>query len=448
MIKNEKAFADALLSANEWWATGKSRIAERYRKKRAAFQQVKKEMDSKRIVIISGPRRVGKSVLLHQLGQDLMDSGVPRENIVYYQLDDPSIFPYSDEPLKDIIEYAQARSKGRLFVLLDEIQAYKEWYKWVKAFQDRGLDIKFVLSGSASLNIQADANKYLRGRTAEVEIYPLGFNEFLFFSGIEPPRMDKKDAASIAITYEKISSALEEYLLVGGFPEWFEIKGEADAKERWLGHLLADVPKKAIYEDIAAYFNIRNPKVIDLLLSILAANQSKILSYEAINEVVNLNRATLLDYIGFLKSSYLVFEIPVYGPPKKQMKAMKKFLLSDQGLRNALMKEYSLKEENMGFAVENVVGIALALNCRPVAYWKEQAYEVDFVAGGIPVEVKYRNVVDEKDCRGLLKFMEKYGKGFGVVITKDRFEERTAGGKRIRFVPFWMFLLDPKRHLS
>jgi predicted AAA+ superfamily ATPase len=444
MINDEKAFAAALLNVNEWWVTGKSRKAARYPKKRAVFSKLKQELASKRVVILSGPRRVGKSVLLHQLVQELIDSGVDKECVLYYQLDDPTIFPYSDEPIKDMIDNALAKSKGKAYVFLDEIQAYKEWYKWIKSYYDRDLDIKFVLSGSSSLTIQTDANKYLRGRTVEVELFPLDFREFLFFSDVAVPDMKKTDAVSLLAAHKKLAKTLDEYLLVGGFPEWFEVKNEEAAQERWLAHLLADVPKKAIYEDIAVYFNIRNPKVLDLLFSILAINQSKILSYEKLNEVANLDRATLLSYLEFLKSSYLVLDVPIYGSPRKQIKAMKKFLIIDQGLRNALMKEYVLKEDNRGFIIENLVGIALSLNYKNITYWKDQTYEVDFIVNDIPFEVKYQNVINENDFRCVLKFLEKFKKGQGVVITKDIYDEKTIEGMKISFLPFWLFLLEPK----
>lgn len=448
MIKDEVLFAGVLSNVNEWWFTGKAVKAGRYAKKRAIFDKLARELESNRVLILSGPRRVGKSVLLHQLIQSLIDSGTPSRNIVYYSLDDPSIFPYSDEPVRDIIDYAFAHANGKKYVFLDEVQACNDWYKWVKSSYDNaGREIKLVLSGSSSMKIQSDANKYLRGRTTEFEIFPIDFREFLFFSGRTAPEI-KDDSASLAVIQRQLRPVLEEYLLVGGFPEWFEIKNEFDAKERWLSHLIGDVPKKAIYEDIAVYFNIRNPKMIDLLLNVLAINQSKIISYEKINEVLNVNRATLLSYIAFLESSYLVLGVPVYGGPKKQLKAMKKFLFIDQGIRNAIMKHYVIQEANAGFIAENLVGVNLALNCGNITYWREQAVEVDFIANNIPIEVKYQNQVSEKDCSGVMKFLERFDKNLGVIITKNLSCEKTIRDKKIRFIPFWRFLLEgPKKFL-
>ncbi|MFH0713175.1 MAG: ATP-binding protein [Candidatus Micrarchaeota archaeon] len=443
MINDEIGFVNELLKVNEWWATGTSRKAEKYPKRRTVFSKLETELQSNRVLMLFGCRRVGKSVALHQLIQKLLDSRVPRENILYYQLDDPSLLSYASEPVKDLIEYALSKkNRGKTYVFLDEVQASQEWYKWIKAYQDRQLDLKFVLSGSSSLRIQTDANKYLRGRTTEVEMSPLGFREFLEMNEIEIPHV-KKDAASLSVAKTKLSKPLEEYMLVGGFPEWLEVKKQEDSVQRWMSHLLSDVPKKAIYEDIAVFFGIRNPKVLDLLLNFIAVNQSKILSYEKMSQTVGIDRLTILNYLEFLKASYLIFEIPVYGSPKKQIKAMKKFLVTDQGLRNSLVKEYSLREDNQGFIVENLVGTTLYSNFESVTYWREQKHEVDFVAGDIPIEVKYKNVIGKGDLNGLLKFLEKNGKNKGAVITKDKFGRETIENKQITFIPFWLFLLEP-----
>lgn len=444
MIKDEKRFEEALTKLNEWWDAGQSIKASHYSKKRAIFSKIRIELDSKRIVILTGPRRVGKSVLLQQLIQELLDSGVNANNILYYQMDLPSIYSTTDQPLDDIIEYARSKVKGKIYIFLDKIQAFKEWYKWIKSYYDREIDIKFVLSGSSSLRIQREANKYLRGRTVELELFPLDFKEFLMLRNVKIPKINRKNNLSMIHAREQLKESIEQYMLVGGFPEWFDIKDEKYPKERWLTHLIADVPKKAIYEDIATFFNIRNPKLIDMLLSTLAVNQSKIISYEKLNEVVGLDRGTLLSYIEFLKSSYLILEVPVYGRPLKQVKAMKKYLLIDQGLRNSLVMNYSLKEDNKGFIVENIVGRILVLNHSNVTYWRDQKYEVDFVMNDIPVEVKYKNLIKEKDYAGLLKFLEKHKQKYGVVITKDQFEEKKINGKKIKFIPFWLFLLEGK----
>ena len=446
MIKYEKGFFEALLSENPWWKTGQVPLATLYPKKRAVYKKLEPELSTKRILTVSGPRRVGKSVLLHQLIKTLIERGTPPHAITYYSMDDPAILAHADSPIQDIVDFAQNRSlENRTYVFLDEIQTNKGWHQWIKAYYDREARIKFILSGSSSLDIQTEANQYLRGRTVDIEVRPLDFIEFLEFIGTPPPDSNIQDPVGLLAAEKQIRPFIEEYLLVGGFPEWFDIRNETNARQRWLTHLLSDIPKKAIYEDVAVQFNIRNPKVIDLLLSLLALQQSKILSYETLNETVQLDRATLLNYLEFLKASYLVLEVPLFAPPKKQLKAMKKFLIADPGLRNSIVKQYDLTEENKGYQVENAVGIALSTRSEHLTYWRHQNHEVDYVADDVPIEVKYRNDIKDKDLRGLLKFLETEDKPIGIVITKNQTEEKSFGTKKIRFMPLWKFLVETKR---
>ena len=194
-------------------------------------------------------------------------------------------------------------------------------------------------------------------------------------------------------------------------------------------------------------FGIKNPRVLELILTFIAANQSKILAYETINDVAKLDRSTLLNYLEFLKSSYLLVEILKFARLKEQLKAKKKFLLLDQGIRNAILKEYEIREENLGFVIENVVGNRLYLiskeKNRNLFYWKIND-EVDFVLRGekiLPVEVKYRDEIKAKDIKGLLNFMEKFKVKEGFVITKSLLKREKMRGKFLYFIPCWLFLL-------
>ncbi|MBE0478025.1 DUF4143 domain-containing protein, partial [Candidatus Aerophobetes bacterium] len=240
----------------------------------------------------------------------------------------------------------------------------------------------------------------------------------------------------------------KEYLSVGGFPEWFEIKKQFDTRLRWFTMLIEDIPKKAIYEDIASLFGIRNVKILEQVFAFIAAHQSKLLSYETINDVVKLDRSTLINYIEFLKSSYLIAEILKFAGIKEQIKAKKKFLVIDQGLRNAILKDYEVKEDNLGFIFENVIGIALFLFCKKnyanLNYWKPND-EVDFVISDkeiIPVEAKYKKRILEKDKDNLKNFMRKFRKDKAFLITKNLYGQERIGKSLLYFIPAEIFLLS------
>ena len=451
MIKDSAAFRKELEKVNEFWSFGEiSALKGKTIIERRVFKELFEELTAKRILTITGPRRVGKTILMKRLIQELLKT-VPKQNILYYSMDDPSVFAFSDNPMKDIIDYflEEVAANDRKYIFLDEIHMYKDWYKWVKAYYDRGTNIKFIISGSASFALQREANKYLRGRTLEFEIMPLTFREFLErkecrialnLSLGQMSTLESLDASILNKTYSEIKEFFNEYLSVGGFPEWFETNN----KEKWFKELLTDIPKKAIYEDLANLFKVKSPYLLEAILAFIVANQSKILSYEKINEIASLDRETLNNYIEYLKSTYLITAIFKYGKTvKEQLKSMKKYCCIDQGLRNAITKEFELNENNIGFVVENVVGIHLHSNAKQYnkkLFYVKNGGEIDFLLKNkevLPIEVKYKENIKENEITTLLKFVETNNCKWGIVVTKNLYKK---SGK-ILFVPAWLFLL-------
>lgn len=457
MIRNNVEFRRELEKINEWWLTSTVREAGLYPLKRDHFSILKKEIEGPRITIIAGPRRVGKSILIKQAIEDLIQKGNNPRNILYYSMDDPSLSVYSEEVFKDLVDYFSDNIalEGKKYIFLDEIHLFNGWYKWIKAFYDRKKDIKFVITGSSSLHLQKEANFYLRGRTSEIEMFPLNFFEFVKFSGIKTEKIGYQELLGLdEFEVRKIQSNLRnsfnEYLTVGGFPEWFEIRNHEDAKLRWFTMLIEDIPKKAIFEDITTLFEIRNAKILEQVFAFIVAYQSKIISYETINDVVKLDRATLINYIEFLKSSYLLAEVLKFAGIKEQIKAKKKFLVIDQGLRNAVLKEYEIREENLGFVLENVIGINLFLHCKrndkKLYYWKIND-EIDFVISNkeekaIPVEVKYKNIINDADKKSSNNFLKRFRKEKAFLITKNLYGKEKLSQGILYFIPADILLLS------
>ncbi|MDI6731020.1 MAG: ATP-binding protein [Candidatus Margulisbacteria bacterium] len=449
MIANLIEFSRELEKVNEWWLTKAVIEEELYPFKRALFSKLTDALPGRRIMLLLGPRRTGKSVLLKQMIASLLSSGIEPASILYYSLDDPSLAAYSDNLIKDLIDYHAENivSGKKRYIFLDEVQSFPGWHKWIKTFYDRNPSIKFILSGSASITLQNEANQFLRGRTFELSLFPLDLNEFLALSGQRQSYSSLEDLLKltpieISTMGKKIMPLFKEYALVGGFPEWFQAK--PFGIEAWFNSLISDVPKKSIYEDIAKLYGIKSPRMLELILTFIISHQSQILAYETINEAVGLDRATLVNYIEFLKSSYLLIDILKFAKIKEQLKAKKKFLAVDQGLRNAILKDYKIQEENIGFIIENMVGIKCSQAAgQGVYYWRNNG-EIDFILKGqavSPLEVKYKNQIKKEDLSSILFFLNKMKLPKGMVITKDLFQKKTIDNKQIIFVPAWLFLL-------
>jgi len=435
-----------LLRTNPWWATG---IVDKARSKisRENLPRIMKELSLERTVQLLGPRRAGKTTTIHMIIDKLIGSGVGPERLLYVSLDDPMLRNFCSEPLSDTLEFFLGNApKGRNYAFLDEVQKVKGWYEWIKGYHDREQNLKMVISGSSSLALQKEANTYLRGRVISFVQHPFNLREFLGMDGfkIETPHF-LDDSLEMSKKYGSIRDHLMEYLRVGGYPEWFQLRTVPDSSV-WFDRLYEDVPKKAFYEDIVELFNIRSPRALELLFVFIAQNQSRILSYEAMNRIVGLDRSTILDYLAYLKASYLVIEVPVFSEKiSTQEKSMKKYLISDQGIRNGILKEYSIKEENLGFIVETVVGIYLHRFCEEnglsLNYVKSNG-EIDFILTGkdrtVPVEVKTSDRF--KISTTMKNFIKEKGSPFGVVITDRSAGQFEVEEIMIREVPLWVLL--------
>lgn len=443
MIKNLEMLSKKIRWINEWWNTG-NKINMPEIMEREIFGDICQHLITYRIIQLLGARRVGKTTLLKQTVNYLLEKENPR-NIFYCSLDDPAWSVLTENPLDDVLDYflENVAQDGKKYVLFDEVHTIRDWYKWMKSFFDKYAerDIKFIISGSSSLTLQKEANQYLRGRTMDLTVFPLSFNEFLKFNGINVEKkyfvdVKRMDVFEVEKIKKDVSRFFMDYLLVGGFPEWFSTKDV----HVWFENIINDIPKKAIYEDVANLFNIKSPKTLENIFEFIVENQSRILSYEKINEIAGLHRSILLNYIEYLKNSYLIVEVPKFAKTiKEQIKSQKKYLCIDQGLRNAVFKDYEIRLDNIGFIVENAVGIHLALQGK--TYYIRDNGEIDFIYSDkniIPIEVKYSENPDV--TKMLLNFIDRHNLQEGIVISKNSFKKEVINRTTIYFIPAWFFL--------
>jgi len=462
MIKDAPGFRRELEKYNAHWLTGMPEEEARFPFHREELEALYADRGARKVSVVTGPRRSGKTVLLRHLIARLIKDGARARSLLYCSLDNSRLAAMSEDLVRDVVEFwlEEVAADGPRYVLLDEVHLLEGWYSGIKALHDLESDLKLYISGSASLAIQVKAEQYLRGRCLIHEIWPLDVSGYLGLTGAVhakrpqagatatgPPR----DALSSDAQLRALSGDFKRYLLVGGFPESVEV-GDVS---RWFELLTGFVAQRAIYTDIAATFNIRAVKVLDSILHHIVSNQSRLLTYESINEVAGLKHEVLLDYIEYLKGSYLIVEVRKLAPTvKEQLKSRKKYLCSDQGLRNALLAEHALTSDNEGLVVENVVGMhlfmAAARSGRQVFYWKEDG-DVDFVVKGrepLLVEVKYRNRVDGGDVARVRDAMDATGAQMAYIVSKRDFNVVKEKGQEIRIVPAAVFCRWVREYVS
>jgi len=453
-----------LQEVNEWWRTGAVAPVFLQPNRRSEFDELVSLLNKERITAIIGPRRVGKTTLMYQLIDHLLQGGTRKENILFMSMDDPLITTVVD-PLKIMMdEYLEkiikkpVRDIERLYIVIDEIHFLKDWNLWLKRYYDLKYNIKFIVSSSSATHLLKFSKESLVGRITEVKTMPLNFKEFIKLKGssdLLKPYATRDlchlnvDELFFELTQfqNEIVLYFNEYLVAGGYPEYFK---ENDIR-MWQDTLLSDVIEKTVYRDIAVLYQIKNPQYLEKILIYIAQNNCQPVSFNKIAQALSISTDTIINLIYYLESTYLIGSLPLYSKNvKKQIKSNRKFFIIDSGLRNALLRIRDIAGENIGLLVESAIDSNLMATkesmrlpeIRNISYFRDkQKHEVDIIleldGRTVPIEVKYQNHIYNHDLKNLLYFMDLHDLVFGVVVTKNLFEQRGD----ILCIPAWMFLL-------
>ena len=268
---------ETLSRINRWWGTGKVDKNFLYPAVRREFQRIITLLGQDRILSIIGPRRSGKSVLLTNTIDYLLKQGVHPQRILFLSGDDPALFAgivsmgdVLEKYANDVIHESFNELTSKIYILIDEVHALPDWQVWLKSYYDRRLSIKFIVSGSSSTHLFQGSKESLLGRIESIPILPLSFRQFCYFWSVykHEPRLIEfiqllpdgnvfSDPAKYYHMLDQnrwkwepfkplISGILKEYLLVGGYPEYFTTPNIA----LWQKRLIDDIIGQGLYRDI------------------------------------------------------------------------------------------------------------------------------------------------------------------------------------------------------
>ena len=464
----------SLIANNTWWNNEGINPQFLLGRKREEFNNIRSQLEEKRILSIIGPRRVGKSTLIYQTIDYLINQKkIDKKRILLFSGDDPSLFFNEDDKLSnvleiyfnEILEENISKLKSKVYIFIDEIHFIKNWQNYLKICFDRKYNIKFIISGSSSLHLFKDANESLLGRIENIFVLPLSFNQFINFyrtyiskkDDIILPKFDLDNPDISFKNLEKIfynddlkiniKKILNEYILVGGYPEYFEEK-DIDV---WQKHLSDDVISRGIYKDILTIYNIKSPEILEKLLYYIASNNSQTFSYSGMTGNFSIDTVTLITYIGYLKQAFLINVLENYSTNiGKIIRSNKKLSILDNGIENSLLKRKEINQNDIGHIIEGIVDFDIRLICEKenynqYYYRNSKKEEIDIILDRkidiIPIEVKYTNKIEVSDIDIISKFIEKnksnvIGKtNYGIIITKDIFKREN----NLFYIPYWLF---------
>lgn len=463
----------SLMITNPWWNNEKINEQFLLGRKRKEFENIIEYIDNKRILSIIGPRRVGKSTLIYQTINYLIEKQkIDNKRILLFSGDDPSLFFDENDKLSDVLEVyfneileeSISKLKSRVYIFIDEIHFIKNWQNYLKTYFDRKYNIKFIITGSSSMHLFKDANESLLGRIENIHVLPLTFNQFMNFymtyisktDDILIPKFNFNNIDDVMKKLEKIyydqklklkiQKILKKYMIVGGYPEYFEIKDI----EVWQKQLSEDIITRGIYKDILTIYNIKSPEILEKLLYYIASNNSQSFAYSGIASTFGIDTVTTMTYLGYLKQAFLINILENYSNNiAKVIRTNKKLSILDNGIQNSLLKQKDIDSNMAGHIVESMVDFDFRLLCekenyKQFYYRNKDKEEIDIIIDRnidiIPIEVKYTNQIENSDLKVINKFIESHkDKGInqakcGIVITKNILKKE---GK-LYFVPYWL----------
>lgn len=383
-------------------------------------------------LIITGLRRTGKSVFSFSI--------LKGKKYGYINFEDERLSNLNVNEMNRVLEAIYSLKGNVETFLFDEIQNIYGWEKFISRLVPNH---RIIITGSNATLMSRELATYLTGRHLDFTLFPFSFREYLYFKNFTPEKQDIYITSSIA----KIKEYLNEYMKIGGIPEGISIG------KKFILQLENDIVER----DIVQRYKIRHVKKLKELSHYLLTNFSSEISYNKIKNILNIRSVTTVsNWVDYISSSYLVFELNKYSTKlKEQMLSSKKVYCLDSGIINSLSFKTS---ENWGRLMENLVSVELL---RRKSYWHNeweifyfkdyQQNEVDFlIREGYAVkeliQVSYANGFDEiekREYRSLIKASDLLRCNELKIITWDYEDVKNIDGKRVNFIPLWKWLIMP-----
>ncbi len=426
-------------SDNSWWEEGKIPFYNEFSKRRyyKGFYELVTQKFPHRAVVLMGPRRIGKTVIMYQTIQDLIDSGVSAKNIFYFSLDTPI---YTNVPLEELISdglLINGVSIEESYFFFDEIQYLKSWEIHLKSLVDKNRKSKFIASGSAAAALRMKSIESGAGRFTDYFLPPLTFSEYIDLNGYDELLSETSVNLNGPLRFyqskdiEKFNRHFVDYINFGGFPEIALNSEKVKNPERIIQK---DITDKVIMKDLPGLFGIENTLELQQFFNVLSYRTGEILDYQKVSQETKTDNKTIKKYIKYLEAAFLIKVLHRVDVSARRFKNITQFkvYLTNPSLYTGLFGRVEEADERFPHLVETAV-YAQYLHGEHeylrYANWKmgKEEGEVDLIQVSRnfqevhwAVEVKWS---DSPKAGKLKYFMSKNNLGKAILTSKTRFED-------------------------
>ena len=354
----------------------------------------------KKAIILIGARQVGKTTLIKEMFNDSPDMIWLNGD----ELDVQSLFEsISSTRMKNIFG-------SKRYVVIDEAQRIKDIGIKLKLMTDNMSDIQLVVTGSSSFDLANKVNEPLTGRKWEYKMYPLSFGEMVSHHGL----LDEKRLVPHRLVY-------------GYYPEVVNNPGEERA-------VLKQLSDSYLYKDILMWEQIKKPEKLLKLLQAIAFQIGSQVSYSELGQICGLDNKTVEKYIVLLEQCFVIFRLGSFSRNlRNELKHSKKIYFYDNGIRNALIADFSVVEnrQDIGALSENFIISERKKKADYDMLWKNSWFwrtkaqkEIDYIEEGDGAINAYEFKWNSKTKYKIPKqFLEGYKNSTFTVITPDNMEE-------------------------
>ena len=481
---------DGLRRMNPWWEGRAMRVQPPTR--RHLVTQTRHRLDAglAPIVVVRGPRQVGKTTAQLQIIADLLAEGVPPTNILHVQFDDLPSLKGMSEPILSISDWFEryiapdgfnslAHNGKSAYLFFDEVQNISGWSEQLKSLVDNA-SVKVVVTGSSALRIERGRDS-LAGRISTVEAGVLSLTEIGSLRRLAPPPPFLPDNGLKHLLDKEFWQELRDYGQShkafrdeafrhfserGGYPL---VHNRADDDWQMLADQLNEtVIKRVIQHDIRAgeRGRRRDAQLLEEVFRLTCRyagqtpNTATLAAEARFALDANISERRIANYLRFLSDTLLIRLIPPLEIRLKRKRGSPKLCLVDHGLRASWLQEqipltpdaltqYPELTPMAGHIAESVFGSAAStIMGLDISHFPERGLEreVDFVLTvgyrRLPVEIKYQKRIDPlRDTLGIRSFLEKSvnNSPFGLLITQD--DSAAVDDPRIVSMPLSTFML-------
>ena len=422
------------------------------------FYPLVMDTEIRRAIILMGPRRVGKTVMLYHTIQKLIADGVPPQNIIYISVETPIYNKILLEHLFILAKQAlgKTESKEQFFVFFDEIQYLKDWELNLKSLVDTYRNVKFIASGSAAAELKKRSNESGAGRFTDFNLPPLTFYEYIHLKdygqlmhSVEMEWYRGPIPCSTTIDIAKLNKLFIDYINYGGYPEVVFSERIQENPGQFVRH---DIIDKVLLRDLPSLYGITDVQELNSLFTMIAYHSGSQFSFEGLSRDSGVKKETLRRYIQYLEAAFLVKKIRRADDTAKEYKRemLFKLYLTNPSLRCALFQPIDENDGALGNMVETAVYAQWIPRDANIAYanWNEgnkKQGEVDIV--GInearqkpdwAVEVKWTDkpfANPASELKSLETFMKTNGLTHALVTTISETGKKEMPYGCLQFMP-------------